>query len=437
MLPSGTSPIPLGYNNIVMAQTREASQKPGRKPGKRWKTAGIILAAAVLVLLTLWFGLRAFFFHSFAPSGSSDLSGAQLPIQSKEPIDPDIHNFLLIGTDSRFSHGSPMEGNSDTIIVATYNAKNKSYALTSIMRDAHVPVFGLNSGTDDDYDKLKGAFRIGGIGCLINTVNSVFGLDIQKYVVIGLEGFIRVIDDVLGGIDVELTQSDIAFINNRITDYENESALVKNAPLIHDKPGMVHLTGAQALIYVRNRSISYSDDQPERFTMKRHVQKMIRKNVLDAADVAYREGRLPVTKSAEELRLLARYRMIGTLKADLVEACARSVREHPLLSGEEGGDEYDRAARQQGLLKIIYRKFLDSWTVSDIPGILRICSDTIETNLTPEEIVTLAIPLMDHEQEIHMYSVPFEDTWEYGMDGSGIVFDYEETAEMLHEVLYD
>ncbi len=423
-----------------MAVKEVQSKKTNRKPRRVGKLAAIIFGAIILVLIILWIGLRALFFHSFAPSKSHasdyELYGSRIPIAEKPQADPQIHNYLLIGTDSRFSHGSPMEGNSDTVIVATYNSRNKSYALTSLMRDAHVPVFGMGSDSEPYYDKLKGAFRLGGIGCLINTVNDVFGLDIQKYVVIGLEGFIRVIDDVLHGIDLELTGSDIAFINSRITDYENESELIKNAPLIQEEPGLIHLTGAQALIYIRNRTVSFQSEEPDRFSLKRHTQKQVYRDLLEKGSGMLEQGLLTDAKSRYERRITSRYLLISPLKKDLIEMCSEAARNHPLFSGENTGSEYDRAARQQLLLRTIYRKFLDTWTVSDIPGILRICSDTIETNLTPEEMISLAIPLMDHEQEIHTYSVPFEDTWEYGLDGSGIVFEYDETADMLHEVLY-
>ena len=417
------------------------SKKANRKPRRIGKLAAIILGAIILILSILWIGLRAFFFHSFAPSKSHasdyELYGSRIPIAEKPQEDPQIHNYLLIGTDSRFSHGSPMEGNSDTVIVATYNSRNKSYALTSLMRDAHVPVSGMGSDSEPYYDKLKGAFRLGGIGCLINTVNDVFGLDIQKYVVIGLEGFIRVIDDVLHGIDLELTGSDIAFINSRITDYENESELIKSAPLIREEPGLIHLTGAQALIYIRNRTVSFQSEEPERFSLKHHAQRQAYSGLLEKGSEMLQQGLLPDAERGYTRRITSRYLLISDLKKNLIKTCSEAARNHPLFSGESTGSEYDRAARQQLLLRTIYRKFLDTWTVSDIPGILRICSDTIETNLTPEEMISLAIPLMDHEQEIHTYSVPFEDTWEYGLDGSGIVFEYEETADMLHEVLYD
>ena len=103
------------------------------------------------------------------------------------------------------------------------------------------------------WGKINSATAYGGVGLLVNTLNENFDLDIQNYVQIKFEDFKKVID-ILGGIDVELTKSEINYINNKLhtedRDWKND---------IKAEPGVVHLNGVQALWHCRNRSIGNGD----------------------------------------------------------------------------------------------------------------------------------------------------------------------------------
>lgn len=282
-----------------------------------------------------------------------------VPIYRVEPIDPDVINVLLVGTDSRAAHGALVSGNADTIILASYHRANKTVTLVSFLRDTVLTIGSL----DGEYNKLKAAYRLGGMGLLINTVNSFFGLDVQNYVAIGLEGFAAFVDETLGGLDVELDAAEIAEINARIGEYENESARVKACPTVTDPPGRIHLNGTQTLLFVRNRSTAFDGAAH------------------DATD-------------------------------------------------------YDRAARQQEVLRLMYEKFIAQEPLSAVPGIVRFALKHVETNMDADTIYALCEPLMTQSVAMHSVSVPFEGTWEYGGDGSGILFQREQTNERLHALLY-
>lgn len=178
--------------------------------------------------------------------------------------DPNIINILLIGMDAR---NGESYSRSDCMIIASYNKKTHSVKLTSILRDtwAHLPEYG--------WSRINTATAYGGAGLLVNTINEMLDLDIQHYVQIKFEEFSTVID-ILGGIDVELTQSEINYINNKLhiedKDWKND---------VTASPGIVHLNGKQALWHCRNRSIGNSDFA--RTERQRDVLEIILNNALD------------------------------------------------------------------------------------------------------------------------------------------------------------
>ena len=190
-------------------------------------------------------------------AGDPTPSPTPMPIYEEEALEEGVINILLIGTDSRNADESETsEGRSDSMILASLDKEKGTLTLVSFMRDARVKRIGA-SGRFTFYNKLNGAYRGGygggGAGELINTLNGNFGLDIQEYIAIGFDGFAALIDKI-GGLDVDLDQAEINFINDRITGiHELEPDIVKNAKTVKDSPGVVHLDGAQCLIYARNR----------------------------------------------------------------------------------------------------------------------------------------------------------------------------------------
>lgn len=189
--------------------------------------------------------------------GEPTPSPTPMPIYQEDTKQEGIVNILLIGTDSRSTAElQDATGRSDTMMLVSIDTGNGTIKLVSFMRDSRVHRIG-KSGRFTFYNRLNGAYNGGygggGPGELINTINGNFKLDIQEYISIGFDGFAALIDKI-GGLDVDCDQAEINFINNRITgDYDNEPDVVYNASTIKDAPGIIHLDGAQCLIYARNR----------------------------------------------------------------------------------------------------------------------------------------------------------------------------------------
>jgi len=167
----------------------------------------------------------------------------QVPIYEQHKNNKDIINILLLGRDAR--NAKVEYGRTDTMIILSYNQKTKEVKMVSLLRDMLVPIEG------HDYNRINTAYAFGGIGLCINTINTIFQLDIQDYVTIDFEGLKSVIDSI-GGIDLELTADEVYM-------YREEGLMDKNA-----KAGVHHLNGAFALRHARNRALGSDFERTRR-----------------------------------------------------------------------------------------------------------------------------------------------------------------------------
>ncbi|HAL74484.1 MAG TPA: hypothetical protein DCM45_05250 [Clostridiales bacterium] len=180
------------------------------------------------------------------------------PIYQVVPIDEKVINILLIGYDAR---PGELTGRSDTQLLMSYNRDQGSLKMVSFMRDTWVPIEG------HDWDRINAAFSYGGIGLAINTLNDVFDLDVQNYVIVRFEEFVNIVDQI-GGIDLELSEKEIEFINK----YANSTQL-------DTTPGLKHLNGSQTLSHSRNRYVGNGDftrTQRQRDVMVTIFRKMMK-----------------------------------------------------------------------------------------------------------------------------------------------------------------
>lgn len=160
------------------------------------------------------------------------LRSDQVPIIEEEQIEDYVFNVMLIGSDSR----DPDEerGRSDSMMMISYNQKENKATIFSFMRDSlvEVPGYGLT--------KLGHSYAYGGAGLTINTINQVYGLDIQNYVTINFENLENVIDKI-GGIEVPITAEEAELYNAYGKKYIVE--------------GINHLNGEDALMHAGNRTL--------------------------------------------------------------------------------------------------------------------------------------------------------------------------------------
>lgn len=181
------------------------------------------------------------------------------PIYKKVPIEENVMNILIIGQDLRPSETG--RGRSDTMMILSYNRKEGKASIVSLMRDVWIPIEG------HDWNRLNTPFRFGGPGLAVNTINDLFNLDIQNYIIVNFDGMSELVDKI-GGIDVNITEVEAAYYN-KIFGWNISS-------------GLQHLNGERALVHARNRKSNGGDF--ERVRRQQDIMMAVYKKLLTIRD---------------------------------------------------------------------------------------------------------------------------------------------------------
>ena len=166
------------------------------------------------------------------------------------------------GVDSRSEHGKMNVGkgtNSDVNMIANINLETGEIRLVSVFRDSY-----LNINDKNSYNKINAAYAQGGPEQAVKALNKNLGLNITQYATFNWKAVADAIN-ILGGVDVELSDAEFSWINAFITETVKETG-VASVPLTH--AGNVHLDGIQAVAYGR---IRYSDTDYARTERQRIV----------------------------------------------------------------------------------------------------------------------------------------------------------------------
>lgn len=160
----------------------------------------------------------------------------------------DYYNILVFGVDSRVND-LRKNTRSDSMILVSINTKSKEIKLTSFYRDTYVNIDG------HDYNKLGHAYAYGGATLALGTFNKNFDLDLDSYVTVNFTGIAHAVD-LLGGVDVEVTEEELPFLN----EYGRDIAVINGVKYQKvEKSGLVTLNGYQAVGYARIRKLGNGD----------------------------------------------------------------------------------------------------------------------------------------------------------------------------------
>ncbi len=160
----------------------------------------------------------------------------------------DVSNILLIGQDAR--EGEEQQ-RSDAMILASINKRTKQITLISLMRDMYVEIPGYGK------NRINAAFSLGGAPLLMETISRNFGISIDHYIEVDLEGFLQVMSSV-GNLPVELTQEEADYLNAN-DSYGSTDNSISTADKWSLTAGLNYLTPEQALAYSRIRYVGNSD----------------------------------------------------------------------------------------------------------------------------------------------------------------------------------
>ncbi len=254
------SPMQAGYQPAGgFPPFGQAPQPPGKgRPGygrkkRRFPIWARIVLSIVMLLLVVVGGLAGYYYYFLsAPVNNivdqqvTRLKGDEDPNANRNGADilsgPRI-NILLLGsdTDEKFSNGSYL---AQSDIVVTIDPATRKVGMLSIPRDfwINVPGSGMH--------KLDEAYGLGGVALSRLTIVQDFGIPINYYAWVGLDGFIKVIDTV-GGVDVDVLHP--ITDDNYPDDVGNHSGDIFAYKRLYIPPGPQHLSGPAALEYVRSR----------------------------------------------------------------------------------------------------------------------------------------------------------------------------------------
>lgn len=285
-----------GGARLAKSNTTRPPKKPGtqtsaaraanpKQPHRKAKIALIIVAAVVAVILVLFAMYKSWAKLPDLP----DLPGVDSPtadpvtgeIPSSRPIESatrkeGVYTFLVAGRDTGGG------GNTDTLMLATYDIPNQKLSVVSIPRDTMV-----NARHKGSNRKINGVWNLGlyyaekgstkkGIDYLKEAVGDLFGFTPDFYVIVNWEAFGRLVD-AIGGVDFEVPFN---------MEYKDPTQDL----YINQAAGYRHLSGDDAMQVVRWRhnntySSQYANGDLGRIGTQQALMKAIIKQCLQISNV--------------------------------------------------------------------------------------------------------------------------------------------------------
>ncbi len=163
--------------------------------------------------------------------------------------DEDRINILLIGIGGANHDGGYL---ADTIMLSSIKPSTKQVSLISIPRDLSVPTANGTWRKVNSIHAIAESQEEGSGGpAMMENLSSNLGTQIDYYIRLDFQGFIKIIDE-LGGIDVN--------VENTLDDYsypilgeEDNSDYYARYEHLHVEKGEQHMNGSLALKYARSR----------------------------------------------------------------------------------------------------------------------------------------------------------------------------------------
>ena len=259
----GEQTMPQGHSRKRGA-TAEISDIPEAPSRARQKKKGNVLTRriiifAILEVLTIC-GILGYAYVSKQYSkiqrlkvDKKEIQNVNLSQEEKEYIEKGYWNIAVFGVDSRDS--SVGKGaNSDVIIIVSINRDTGEIKLVSVYRDTYMKTGG------DSYNKINYAYCAGGPERALKALNEDLDLNITQYVTFNWKAVATAIN-ILGGVDIELSKAEFAYINGFITETVKGTG-IGSTQLQH--AGMNHLDGVQAVAYARLRKMDNDYARTER-----------------------------------------------------------------------------------------------------------------------------------------------------------------------------
>lgn len=233
---------------------------------KKMRHRKIIFGIEITVLLILSgiLFVYAWINRSMDKMNQDTLDSSQIQINSEVKANTDLSQMsgtqviALVGVDARGVEGSELAEsmNSDTIILCCIDHDKQEIRMVSIMRDTWM---NMAKYTDEyyEFDKANSAYNRGGPESMLSMLNTNLDLALTDYVTVNFKALADAID-VLGGLDIEMTNAECVHANNynrevseaQGVEYE---AIPYDEDLGDDYSEVRHVSGALATSYARIR----------------------------------------------------------------------------------------------------------------------------------------------------------------------------------------
>lgn len=233
---------------------------------KKMRRRKIIFGIEITVLLILSGILFVYVWinRSMDKMNQDTLDSSQIQINSEVKANTDLSQMsgtqviALVGVDARGVEGSELAEsmNSDTIILCCIDHDKQEIRMVSIMRDTWM---NMAKYTDEyyEFDKANSAYNRGGPESMLSMLNTNLDFALTDYVTVNFKALADAID-VLGGLDIEMTNAECVHANNynrevseaQGVEYE---AIPYDEDLGDDYSEVRHVSGALATSYARIR----------------------------------------------------------------------------------------------------------------------------------------------------------------------------------------
>ena len=204
------------------------------------KNKGVRIAgiAHAVIFLVASSALSVFMGNTLSMLSSiSNGEGTSIASSGKVKVTDEAFNIYVTGIDQWSNEKGLDLERSDVNMIITVNPLTRKIVLTSIPRDAYIPLH--RTGT---MDKLTHT-GIYGVNETLNSVHDWLDIDFNYYVKMNFNACVDIVD-AIGGIDVDSPKA----FKSKISKYTYTK-------------GVNHLNGKQALYYARERAAFNGEDQ--------------------------------------------------------------------------------------------------------------------------------------------------------------------------------
>lgn len=240
----------------------------------------------------------------------AEVTNANIEKVTEEVMD-DYWTVALFGVDSR-NDNLGAGSNADSQMILTINKANGEIRAASVYRDT----FLMTDINGEECAKINSAYMTGGPLQNVVALNTNLDLEISDYISFSWKGAADAVN-LLGGIDLELSEAEWSYINSFIT----ETVDITGIPSAHiENPGKNHLDGVQTVAYCRLRLMDSDFKRTER---QRKVLELVLEKVKEEdleTLLQMMETVLPQVSTSinlEDITMMAKnakdYRLAGTM----------------------------------------------------------------------------------------------------------------------------